>query len=59
MNMTRKWSLYIHYSKAPMQVKINQQNLKFSYDETKKVAIVEVPRRSVKQLAEFEIVYQK
>jgi len=57
MNKTRKWNLYVHFYKAPVQVKINQQNHKFSYDETKKVAIVEVPRRSVKQLIEFEIVY--
>lgn len=57
MNRTRKWNLYIHYYKAPIQVKINQQNLKFSYDETKKIAIVQVPKRSVKKLTEFEIVF--
>ncbi len=57
MKKTRTWNLYIHSNKAPVQVKINQQNLKFSYDETKMIAIVEVPKRSVKQLTEFEIVF--
>jgi len=55
MPSTRKWILYIHCKKAPEKIRMNEQNLKFRYEPTKKIAIVETYQRSVKQIAEIEV----
>ncbi len=54
MDHTRNWNLIIHCAKAPKQVNMNNQHLKFHYDEIKKIAIVEVRKLSVKRLVEFK-----
>lgn len=58
MNHKRNWNLVIHCKEAPKQVKMNQRNLKFNYDEAKRIAIVEVRKRPVKRLVEFNILYR-
>jgi len=55
MSMSRKWILYIHCNEVPKQIKLNQRELKFRYDKTKKIAILNAPQQSVKQLTEFEV----
>ena len=57
MLSTRKWILYIHYNKTPKQVKMNGQNIKFSFNQTGKIIRIETARRSVKQAIEFELTF--
>lgn len=57
MLSTRKWILYIHYNITPKRVKINGQNIKFSFNQTGKIIRIETARRSVKQAIEFELTF--
>jgi hypothetical protein len=41
----------------PKQIRLNQQRLKSGYNKKKKIAKVETPQRSVKQLQYFEVSY--
>ena len=55
MKLTRKWDLYIHIDKAPAQVKLNGQNLKFKYENN--MVIVESNQLPVNKTAIFELSY--
>jgi alpha-glucosidase (family GH31 glycosyl hydrolase) len=57
MSISRKWILNIHCTESPNQIRMNRQNLKFSYDKVKKIAIVETSQKSAKQLLSFEVSY--
>lgn len=57
MLSTRKWILYIHYNITPKRVKINGQNIKFSFNQIGKIIRIETARRSVKQAIEFELTF--
>lgn len=55
MNLTRKWILNIHCDETPKKIMLNNQNMKFSYDKVKRIAIIETTKRLVKQLQAFEV----
>jgi alpha-glucosidase (family GH31 glycosyl hydrolase) len=57
MIISRKWILNIHCNESPKQISMNRQNLKFKYDKVQRIALVEVPQLSAKQILDFEVSY--
>lgn len=58
MRQKRNWKLVIHCDRVPERVTMNQQDLKFNYDEAKKITIVELCKLPVKKSGEFRILYR-
>jgi pimeloyl-ACP methyl ester carboxylesterase len=53
----RSWKFNIHCSAKPKIVMLNNQSLKFSYDEKKKLLILETSALPVKRSLEFKVIF--
>ncbi|HSN09240.1 MAG TPA: DUF5110 domain-containing protein, partial [Hanamia sp.] len=58
MNHSRKWILKIHSGNKPKNIKVNNQDTNFRYDQNTKITTVETSYRSVKDKTEFEVSFQ-